>query len=71
MLQDELDAHRRMRTCLRAIADLDPPGVAARLTEVDGIIARLEARLAERASEAASGSHPRGIEVVTIGVRAA
>lgn len=70
MLQDEIAAHRRMRACLVGIAHLDPPGVAARIAEMDGVIARLEASLAEQGSSA-STARARRIEVVPIGLGSA
>lgn len=70
MLQDELDAHRRMRACLVGILHLDPTGVAARIAEMDVVITRLEASLSQQVSHSGPASRARRIEVVPIGVGA-
>jgi hypothetical protein len=41
-MEDQLAAHRRMRACLAGILDLDPPGVSARIAELDREISHLE-----------------------------
>lgn len=64
MSSDDLAACRRMRACLAGIADLDPPGVRARLADLDREIARLEALL-DLAPDGAAA--PSRIEVIAIG----
>ena len=61
----ELEALRRMRSCLVGIRDLDPDGVDVRLAEIDREIARLRALL-----DGESGPPPQvgRIELVPIGV---
>ena len=58
MVQDEIDAHCRMRACLAGILDLDPAGIGARLVEMDREIARPARRLRRRTSAAAGEGRP-------------
>lgn len=59
MSRDLLAGHKRMRASLAAILHLDPPGVTARIAEMDRAIAELSARLApDRLFETASPSAP-------------
>ena len=72
VLRDLLASHKRMRASLLAALSLDPPGIGARITEMDQEIAQLTARLMAEERDATAKPAPSRLEMVSIrAVRAA